>query len=219
MAERVAADHPFVRKELAVRRRAGRSSRSAGQPYKVEILDDLAAKAPRQRRAACRRSRLLRARAVQRPVPRPARRVDRQDRPVQAAVRRRRLLARRREAADAPAHLRHGLGRPRRSWTSSCGGGRRRRSATTAGSASQLDLFSFHDVVARRRRSGIPRAGASGGRCEAPCASSRGGAATRRSTRRSLVHRSCGSSRATGTSTATTCSWSRPRTRRSASSR
>ena len=37
-------------------------------------------------------------------------------------------------------------GRARRISTPTSGGGRRRRSATTAGSALQLDLFSFHDV-------------------------------------------------------------------------
>ena len=105
---------------------------------------------PRPKAAGGRRAaaadELLRARPVQRPVPGPARRVDRQDRAVQAAVRRRRVLAGRREAADAPADLRHGLGDAGASSTSSCAGARRRRSATTAGWASQLDLFSFHDV-------------------------------------------------------------------------
>ena len=37
-------------------------------------------------------------------------------------------------------------GRRRRSWTCTSSGARRRRSATTASSASQLDLYSFHDV-------------------------------------------------------------------------
>ena len=52
----------------------------------------------------------LRARAVHRPVPRAARREHGQDRAVQAARGLRRVLARRPEAPDAPAHLRHGLG-------------------------------------------------------------------------------------------------------------
>ena len=65
----------------------------------------------------------------------------------------------------------------------------------------------------RARRSGIPRAGRSTTRCATPCATSRSGAATRRSTRRRSSTRSCGSSRATGTCTARTCSWSRPTTR------
>ena len=73
--------------------------------------------------------------------------------------------------------------------------------------------------VARVRRSGIRRASASGARSRAPCASCRRGAATRRSRRRSSCRSSSGASPATGTCTATTCSWSSPRTRRSASSR
>ncbi len=43
-------------------------------------------------------------------MPRPACREHRQDRPVQAARHGRRVLARRREATDAPARLRHGVG-------------------------------------------------------------------------------------------------------------
>ena len=51
------------------------------------------------------------------------------------------------------------------------------------------------------------------------CASSRRGAATRRSARRSSCRSGCGASRATGTSTKRTCSSSSPRTSCSASSR
>ena len=47
---------------------------------------------------------------------------------------------------------------------------------------------------------------------------SRRSAATRRSTRRRWSIKSCGSSRATGTCIARTCSWSRPRSRRSTAS-
>ena len=65
----------------------------------------------RRRRAAARHL-LLRARAVQRPVQGAARREHGQDRAVQAPLGRRRVLARRREAPDAAAHLRHGLGDP-----------------------------------------------------------------------------------------------------------
>ena len=109
--------------------------------------------------------------------------------PFKLLARRRRVLARRREAADAPAHLRHGLGRRRRSSTSTSGGARRRRSATTAGSASQLDLFSFHDVSPgsafwhpKGQRIWRDARGA-------PCASSRTRAATRRSRTPILVHK------------------------------
>ena len=178
----------------------------------------------RRRRAAAgepsRRSRLLRARPVHRPVQGPARRVDR------------RRSARSSCSSVAGAYwrgdekrpmlqrdLRHGLGDP--------GGARpvpvaprggeearpppaRRRSSTSSASTTS----------ARARPSGTPRASGSGGRSRRRCASSRTGAATRRSsTPIARPPRSCGSSRATGTSTATTCSSSSPRARRSASSR
>ena len=157
---------------------------------------------------------LLRARAVQRPVQGPARGDDRRDRPLQAALRRRRLLARRREAADAPADLRDGLGdpggagpvpvAPRGGQEARPPQARRPRSTSSASTTS-----------ARARPSGTPRASGSGGRSSRRCASSRSGAATRRSARRCSSTRSCGSSRATGTSTGTTCSSSSPRARRS----
>ena len=103
----VAADHPFVRRELPLEE--GRAFFvERGQPFKVEILDDLAAKAKADG-APMPPTTLLRARPVHRPVQGPARRDHGQDRAVQAARRRRRVLARRREAPDAPADLRHGL--------------------------------------------------------------------------------------------------------------
>ncbi len=70
----------------------------------------------RPRDAGARRGRaspghdLLRARAVQRPVQGPARGDNRGAWSLQAPLRRRRVLAGRREAADAAADLRHGLG-------------------------------------------------------------------------------------------------------------
>ena len=140
------------------------------------------------RRHADAADHVLPAGPVHRPLPRPARRVApaRSARsscwpspaPTGAATR----SARCSSASTAPP------GRPRRSSTSTCGGARRRRSATTASSASQLDLFSFHDVspgsafwhpkgqlhLARRSR--------------ARCASSSCGAATRRSRTPILVN-------------------------------
>ena len=108
MRESIAADHPFVRKEIPWE--DGRAlEESKGQPFKVEILDDLARKA-QEAGTPLPQTSPLRARPVQRPVQGPPRRVDRQDRAVQAARRRRRVLAGRREAPDAPADLRHGLG-------------------------------------------------------------------------------------------------------------
>ena len=51
MRESIAADHPFVRKEMLAGGRPGVRG-SKGQPFKVEILDDLARKAQRGRHAA-----------------------------------------------------------------------------------------------------------------------------------------------------------------------
>ena len=110
MRESIAADHPFELSEMTpAEARAFMVERD--QPFKVEIIDDLLAGAERDgtRGAA---DDLLPAGSVHRPVPRPARREHRQDRAVQAARHGRGVLARRREAPDAPAHLRHRLGEP-----------------------------------------------------------------------------------------------------------
>ena len=88
----------------------------------------------------------LRARPVHRPVPRPARREHRQDRPVQAARGRRRVLARRPEAARCSSASTARSGRRRRSWTTTCGAARRRKKRDHRRLGVQLDLFSFHDV-------------------------------------------------------------------------
>ena len=70
----VAADHAFVRKEVPCEE--GRAlEESKGQPFKVEILDDLARKA-QEAGTPLPPTSLLRARPVQRPVQGPARRVD-----------------------------------------------------------------------------------------------------------------------------------------------
>ena len=122
----------------------------------------------------------LRARPVRRPVQGPARRDHGQDRAVQAARRRRRVLARRREAADAPADLRHGL--------ADAGGARRVPLAARGGEEARppparrpARPVQLPRRLARARRSGTPRASGSGGRSRARCASSRSAAATRRS--------------------------------------
>ena len=120
----------------AARPRAAPFFAERGQPFKVEILDDLAAQGRARRRRRCRRRLVLRARPVHRPVQGPARRVA----PARSA-----------RSSCSPSPARTGAatrsgrcssastarsGRPRRSSTSTCGGARRRRSATTAGSAS-----------------------------------------------------------------------------------
>ena len=97
---------------------------------------------------------------------------------------RRRVLARRREAADAPARLRHGLGDAggARPVPVAPRGGEEARPPPARRPARPVQL---PRRLARARRSGTRRASASGGRSRAPCASSRSGAATRRSARRS----------------------------------
>ena len=114
MREIVKADEPFVREELDRDARASRTF--ADQPYKLEIIervdpDDagevgdghghLACTATRSRRR--RREFVDLCRGPHVPSTEAARR-------VQAHEGRRRVLARRREAPDAPAHLRHRVG-------------------------------------------------------------------------------------------------------------
>ena len=115
------------------------------------------------RRHADATDHLLPAGPVHRPVPRPARGEHRQDRPVQAARDRRRLLARRREAPDAPARLRHGLG--------DAGGARRVPLAPSRGQearpppARRRSSTCSRSTTSRRARpSGTRRASGSGGR-------------------------------------------------------
>ena len=143
MRECIAADHPFELSEMTpAEARALLVERD--QPFKVEIVDDLARRRGARRHADAADD-LLPPGTVHRPVPRPARREHRQDRPVQAPWHGRRVLARRREAPDAPARLRHGLGdagRPRRYlWRREEAKKRDHRRLGV-----QLDLFSFHDV-------------------------------------------------------------------------
>ena len=131
--------------------RRGRLLAAAGQPYKVEILDDLAARA-QAAGEACRRSPASTS---------TGRSVDLCKGPHVGHDRRRSARSSC-SASPAPtgAATRSGRcssgstarsGRRRRSSTSSSGAARRRRSATTASSGCSLDLFSFHDVEPRRR--------------------------------------------------------------------
>ncbi len=178
MAESVKADHPFVRRDLPPEEgRAFFAERD--QPYKVEILDDLAAKAERDGtpmpptsvyehgpfvdlckgphvpstgrsgRSSCSRSRA----------------------PTGAAT----SPARRSSGSTARC------GRRRRSSTATCGGARRRRSATTASWASS-STCSRSTTCRRAPPSGTRRAGRSIRPCATRCATCRPGAATRRCT-------------------------------------
>ena len=210
MAESIAADHPFVRRELPPDEgRAFFVERD--QPFKVEILDDLARTRGGRRHADAADDR-LRARPVRRPVQGPARREHRQDRPVQAARGRRRVLARRREAADAPAHLRHGLGDPggARPVPVAARGGEEARPPSARCPARPVQL---PRRLARAPPSGTRRARGSGAPSRAPCASSRPRAATRRSARRSSSSQRLWEQSGHWDLTARTCSWSSPRAR------
>ena len=90
--------------------------------------------------------------ALHRPVPGPARAVDRAARPLRAHAGGRRLLARRRAPAPAAAHLRHGLGvgEGARRPPAPPGGGRAARPPQLG---AELDLFS----LPRRDRLGAGR--------------------------------------------------------------
>ena len=184
MGESIAADHPFVRRELPPAE--GRAFFvEHDQPFKVEILDDLAASAERDGtpmppttfyehgpfidlckgpHVACTGKigpfKLLGTAGAywrgdeKRPM------LQRVYGTVWATQEELDQFLWRREEAKKRDHRRLGV---------------------------QLDLFSFHDVSRRARRSGTRRASGSGGRSKARCASSRRGAATRRSARRSSV--------------------------------
>ena len=209
MRESVAADHAFVRREVGVRR--GPRDRGADGPG-VQGRDPRRPRArrPWSRRRRCRRSTFYEHGPFRDLCKGPHVESTGHDRAVQAARRRRRLLAGRREAPDAPADLRHGLGDAGGARPVTCGGARRRRSATTASWASQLDLFSFHDVSPGRRVLAPQGPAALADAARRRCASSRTAAATRRSPRRSLVHQRLWEAvRPLGRSTARTCSSSR----------
>ena len=214
MAESVAADHPFVRKVLPPDEgRAFFAER--GQPFKVEILDDL-----RIGRRAPRAS--------------PSRRFRRTSTARSSTCAAARMSSRRAHIgpfkllAVSGAYWRGDQARPalQRIYGTVWSDAGRARSIPVAARGSQearpppAGRRARPVLLPRRRRraprSGTPRAGRCTTRCATRCARSRRGAATRRSTRRRWCTRSYGSSRATGTCTATTCSSSSRRSRRSA---
>ena len=97
MRETVAGAHPFVRREFGREDAPGMFS---DQPYKLEIIEGI----PTEEELTH-----LQPRRLHRPVPRAPCRLHRPDLRLQAAQRGRSLLAWRREAPHAPAHLRHSL--------------------------------------------------------------------------------------------------------------
>ena len=102
MRAHVEADEPFERSELPVDE-AERYFADQDQDYKVELIRDLVSR----RRSAVGVA--VPQRSVHGSLSRSARSINRADQGFQAAVARRRLLARRRAQPDADAHLRHGL--------------------------------------------------------------------------------------------------------------
>ena len=106
MAEHVKADEPFERRELLGRRRRSRYFRDQDQDYKVELIEDLI------RDEGAKTVSLYRNGPFEDLCRGPARPLDRTDRRLQADLAGGRLLARRRDPADADAHLRDRLPRP-----------------------------------------------------------------------------------------------------------
>ena len=211
MREHVAADEPFVREDVtpheALERFRGRGPGLQGR----------ADRGPRRGRR--RRHRLaLHERPVHRPLPRPARAGDRPHRRVQAAVGRRRLLARRREPPDAHARLRHRVlqqegarGAPR-----AARAGARARPPQARPAARPVPVLrglAGLGVLAAEGHGDLQPARRAHAARWAPSA------ATPRSRRRCSTTASCGRPRATGASTARTCSSRSPRAASSASSR
>ena len=160
----------------------------------------------------------LHRRPVPGPLPRAAHPPHRPAQALQAALRRRRLLAGRRAPPDAPADLRHGLvqeGGARRLPPPARGGEEARPPAAGQGAGpvhvppvrpgrAVLHRPRHHDRAGDQRLH--PRASTSA-------------RATRRSRRRCCTTRGCGRSRATGASTGRTCSWCSTRRRASTTSR
>ena len=153
--------------------RAAPSSSSADQPFKVEILDDLAAQGRARRHADAARRRVYEHGPFVDLCKGPHVASTGQDRAVQAARRGRRVLARRPDAPGAPARSTARSGRRRRSSTSSSGAARRRSKRDHRRLGVQLDLFSFHDVSPGCGVLASRRAGRSTGRSRTRCASSR----------------------------------------------
>ena len=154
MREIIQRDKPFT-KSVKTREEAKDFFREKGELFKVELVDAIPGRPGHQ---------VLRPGRLDRPVPRPAHDVHRQDRQrLQADEGGRRLLARRFEEPDADAHLRHRLGQREGPQGLSHTRSKKPRSATTASSAARWTCS-----TSRRKGpascSGTPRAG--------PCSSS-----------------------------------------------
>ena len=200
MAEIVKADLPFVREEVT---RDTARARFDGDGRALQA--GAARRHPRGRAGHA-----LPPGQVVRPLPRPARAVDGPDRRLQADQGRGLLLARRRQERAAAADLRHGVREQGRRWTPTCTSSRRRSGATIASSAARWTC-STSRKRRRARCSGTRMAGRCGGRWRTTSAASSTAPAMSRSRRPSCTTASSGSARATGRSSARTCSRWRPR--------
>ena len=189
MREHVKADEPFVREDVAAARGA-RALRGEDQDYKVELIEDLV-----ERTAASSTVSLYTNGPFTDLCRGPHAPSHQAHQGVQAAVRRRRLLARRRRPHDAHAHLRDGLPLQGRARASTCERLEEARARDHRKLGRELELFMFSELSARARRSGSRtgwRSGTSSTRAVARGERSR--AATARSRRRSSTTSSCGSS-------------------------
>ena len=204
MAEIVAADRPF-RREVVSRDEARRRFEARASTTRSSCSSDI---------PDGRADHALPPGRVVRSVPRAARAVDRADRRVQAAQDRRRLLAGRQPQRHAAAHLRHRLADQEAAGRLSApprGGGAARspparqgaRSVPLPGGGAGRGVLASQGLDRLPRRS-RPTSGAAW----MPPATSRSGP------RSCSIGRS-GKRRAIGRSSASTCSRSRPSTRRS----
>ncbi len=154
------ADARAHRRRRAIR--AARAVRGRGDralPWPGPGLQGRADRGPGPRRGGRDRD-AVPQRPLRGPLPRPARPLDRAHRRLQADLARRRLLARRRDPADADPHLRHRVPRSEAA--------RRAPRAARAGAASGTTASwapSWTCSCCGRRRPGCP----SGSRTAAPC--------------------------------------------------
>ena len=205
MREHIKAEEPFEREDVPA------EEALEAVPRRGPGLQGRADRGPDEGRRGDRLA--LPQRAVHRPLPRPARAHDQDGQGVQARVDRGRLLARRREPPDAHADLRHGVpveggarGAPR-----AARAGARPRPPQARQGARPLHVqraVAGLAVLAAERAARLERAD------RAVADREPRHAATTRCTRRSSTTSSSGSSRATGTSTARTCTSPRSRSGR-----
>ena len=198
MREHIKADEPFAREDVPVGRRA-RALQGRGPGLQGRADRGPGARPGRRDRQP------LHQRRVHRPLPRPAHAVDQAREGVQAAVGRRRLLARRRRAARCSRASTAPPSTPRRTSSSTCTSSRRPARATTASLGTRPRPVHVQRAEPRLAVLAAERHGDAQRAAEPVARGERAPAATARSRRRSSTTSSCGSSPATGTCTATTC--------------